>query len=51
MEMGEAMKRMEEQLTQLSISRSSIAIAVTSLANSYARPTWSQVAGQQGLSP
>ena len=51
-EIREAMQRMEEQLTQMSIAGSgSPTTATTNLASPQPRQTWSQVASQKGPSP
>jgi hypothetical protein len=51
-EIREAMQRMEEQLTQISIARSGSPTTVTTNpASPQPRQTWSQVASQKGPSP
>lgn len=50
-EISETVRRVEEQLAQLSIAGSSGPSAVTSPATTNPRPTWSQVASNQDPSP
>lgn len=49
--MGESRRRIEEQLTQLSIAGSSVPATSTNPPTTQARQTWSQVASRKGPSP